>query len=260
MKSWRLLNDGAASGAWNMAVDEALWRSASEFGLASLRFYAWEPFCLSVGRLQKQLPTAALEERDFDLVRRPTGGRAVWHAHELTYAFAAPLEVLPPDARSVNGAYEWLSRSFVLGLQELGIPVEMAPSGVRTRGSNCFAASAHCDFVVDGKKLIGAAQCRDERAFLQHGSLLLRIEREQWERVAGGPMDSAISLEDLGLNAPPEQIRSALASGFERASGISLTPSVLRETETELAHALEISKYRDKDWTWSGQNDAQIGG
>src|SRR5262245_7678235 len=88
---WRLIRDGAAAGAWNMAVDEALLRCQLEEGSAPvLRFYSWQPACLSLGRLQRQPPPAGVET-----VRRPTGGRAVWHQHEITYSVVFPLEALP---------------------------------------------------------------------------------------------------------------------------------------------------------------------
>ena len=94
--SWRLLRDEAATGARNMAVDETLLHSAAR-GEATLRFYHWQPHCLSLGRLQKSLPPAVFEgEFGRDVVRRPTGGRAVWHAHEITYALAMRSTICQP--------------------------------------------------------------------------------------------------------------------------------------------------------------------
>ena len=254
--SWRLLRDEAATGARNMAVDETLLHSAAR-GEATLRFYSWQPHCLSLGRLQKALPPAVFEGAfGLDVVRRPTGGRAVWHAHEITYALAMPLDGLPPDARSVSGAYRWLSDGFSQGLRALGLPVEMAAQGVRTQGPNCFAASASCDFLVEGKKLIGAAQCRRDDALLQHGSLLLSIDRAQWEARAGGPMHDAISLSDLGLNVADslvvESVIEHLCRGFERVTGARWSESKLSYEEVEQAQKLEREKYRDKTWTETG--------
>ena len=254
--SWRLLRDEAATGARNMAVDETLLHSAAR-GEATLRFYRWQPHCLSLGRLQKSLPPAVFEgEFGRDVVRRPTGGRAVWHAHEITYALAMPLDDLPADARSVSGAYRWLSDGFSAGLRALGLPVEMAAQGVRTQGPNCFAASASCDFLVEGKKLIGAAQCRRDDALLQHGSLLLSIDRAQWQARAGGPMHEAVSLCDLGLDvADPAVVESViehLCQGFEGVTGARLHPAKLNEQEAAHAQLLESEKYRGTMWTKTG--------
>ena len=251
--SWRLLRDDAATGARNMAVDETLLLSAAR-GASTLRFYGWQPHCLSLGRLQRSVPDAVFEgEFGVDVVRRPTGGRAVWHAHEITYALAMPLDGLPPDARTVSGAYRWLSDGFSDGLRALGLPVEMAAQGVRTQGPNCFAASASCDFLVEGKKLIGAAQCRRDDALLQHGSLLLSIDKKQWETRAGGPMHDAISLDDLGVNVASardvERVIEHLCRGFERVTGAQLWRGVLSPEEEIESARLEREKYRGAAWT-----------
>ena len=247
------MRDGAATGAHNMAVDETLLHSAAQ-GQSTLRFYAWQPHCLSLGRLQKTLPPAVFEgEIGRDVVRRPTGGRAVWHAHEITYALAMPLDGLPAQSRTVSGAYRWLSDGFCAGLRALGLPAQMAAQGVRTQGPNCFAASASCDFLVGGKKLIGAAQCRRDDALLQHGSLLLSIDRAQWQARAGGPMHDAISLAELGVavaTAPGiEAIIEQLCVGFERTTGANLNLGALSDAEIERAEHLLREKYENESWT-----------
>lgn len=237
-----------------MAADETLLRrNATTDPLPTLRFYSWNPYCLSLGRLQKTLPPGALlpaSERDFDVVRRPTGGRAVWHAQEVTYSICAPLDFLPETARSVQGAYEWLSRGFLLGLQTLGVESKLAPNEKRGEGgTNCFASSAACDFLVNGKKLIGAAQCRLEGAFLQHGSLLLSMNPTEWQEKTGGPMSGATSLAELGVHEPREKVVEALCAGFERASGASLLQEQWGGEECEHTEYLARDKYSTSGWT-----------
>ena len=252
---FRLILDGAQPGARNMAADETLLRRNAGTGpLPTLRFYSWNPFCLSLGRLQKTLPPGALvpaERRHYDVVRRPTGGRAVWHAEEVTYSICAPLDFLPHDARSVQGAYEWLSGGFLLGLQTLGVESRLAPAQERGEGGpNCFASSAVCDFLVDGKKLIGAAQCRLEGAFLQHGSLLLSMNPDEWARQTGGPMSGATSLAELGIDATREQVVTALCEGFERATLASLEEGHWSDEETRDLERLTLTKYVTPEWTF----------
>lgn len=251
---FRLLLDSAQPGARNMAADETLLRrNAGADPLPTLRFTSWNPFCLSLGRLQKTLPPGALvpgDERDYDVVRRPTGGRAVWHAQEVTYSICAPLDFLPENAHSVQGAYEWLSGGFLLGLQTLGVESTLAPSEKRGEGGpNCFASSAACDFLVGGKKLIGAAQCRLEGAFLQHGSLLLSMNPDDWQQKTGGPMGGATSLAELGVHAPREAIVSALCSGFERTTSASLMEGNWSDEEMRQVEHLTLTKYVTADWT-----------
>lgn len=258
-RNWRLILDGAASGARNMARDEALWHAVSRGEVApTLRFYAWEPHCLSLGRLQRDLPLAVQQlqsgaRHDFACVRRPTGGRAVWHADEITYALALPLEILPETARGVNAAYEWLSRGFLRGLQSVDLPVELSPHNAKSRGTNCFEASAACDFVVEGRKLIGAAQCRNERALLQHGSILRSIDRARWSELAGGAMENAVSLEEI--SPTPRSIarwQQILACGFEREFGVRFEVEAWSEGEACHSAALE-AKYASSQWNFEAK-------
>ena len=168
----RLILDEAADGARNMAVDEALLLAAAQCSnvqhqpAPTLRFYDWQPSCLSLGRFQKWEELAnisgALNENarcGTDWVRRPTGGRAVWHQNEITYSFVVRADALPPEAQSVAGAYCYLSQAFVAGLEILGVRATLAPAESREvreaalRTANCFAVATRADFVVDGRKL-----------------------------------------------------------------------------------------------------------
>ncbi len=252
---WRLIRDGAASGAWNMAVDEAimLHQSQSSTHAGTLRFYGWNPPCLSLGRFQKW--EQMLEgEPPFDVVRRPTGGRAVWHQHEITYCAVFGEEVLPRGCTSVAGAYAWLSRGFIAGLQKLGVHATLAPAGNdRVQTANCFASATRADFVVDGRKLLGAAQCRQHGVVLQHGSLLLSVEEESWQRALGkgAPGSNAgdvVTLQMLGVQNSAEEIIDALCAGCEETLKISLLPAVLAEEEASLAACLLEEKYAQPSW------------
>jgi lipoate-protein ligase A len=250
---WRVIHHGPAEGGWNMAVDEALMLAQSEGeGLPVLRFYGWEPRCFSLGRLQR-LSDADWERLSVvDVVRRPTGGRGVWHADEVTYSVALRQDMLPEGKSSVVEAYKWLSTAWLYGLRELGVCAELAPAGVREGGMNCFAASAGSDFLVNGKKLIGAAQCRNESAILQHGSLLLSTDCEMWLALTGGSMSGAVSLQDLGVHRSREDVLDALTSGLRRMTGAEYEFDSLTPRELELANRLHNGKYRNAGWTRKG--------
>lgn len=254
MEKWRLVLDEAASGARNMAVDEALLLChAAGDSLPTLRFYDWNPACISLGRFQKSLSLAS----QFDIVRRPTGGRAVLHQHEITYAAVLREELLPPDARSVVGAYRFLSAGLVEGLKRLGIEAALARGETESEGAaNCFASSARCDFLVDGRKLIGAAQCRKQGAILQHGSILLRANAQAWEEALGGTMSGTVSLRDLGIVAPRAQIIEALGAGVAQKLGVEWEISALTNREEDVAHCLHKQKYACPDWNEAGTANA----
>jgi lipoate-protein ligase A len=248
---WRLIEDGAASGSWNMAVDEALLQGQCSGSPPTLRFYHWKPACLSLGRLQRGTFSSP-----GDLVRRPTGGRAVWHQHEITYAVALRLDQLPRGATSVVAAYNYVSTGLLQGLSLLGVDAALAGQATRAGrapekpGANCFDYSTpQCDFTALGRKLIGAAQYRRGDALLQHGSLLLRIDEAAWQQALGTGMGTAISLNQLGLRAPRAQITAALAQGFRCSLGVTLEPGALTSREAELASSLQCNKYATSGWT-----------
>lgn len=257
---WRLIRDGEYSGAWNMARDEALLLCQGENAAPVLRFYDWNPACVSLGRLQKKFDFARVEGTGFDLVRRPTGGRAVLHQFEITYCAAIHESQLPRESRSVVGAYNWLSAGFIEGLKTLGVQAQLSdPHGGSTQGAaNCFQAAAQCDFLVDGKKLIGAAQCRKNDAILQHGAILLEIDEAAWQTAIGGVMEGAISLRELGVLSSREEIIAALVEGMVRAWNISAVDSSLSSPEQEVASRLHTQKYSLGAWNRDGFSATSI--
>lgn len=247
MTKWRLIQSGAASGAWNMAIDEALLEGARDSGIPVLRFYSWNPACVSIGRLQRMPPT--VPKSTFDWVRRPTGGRAVLHQHELTYCAVIPENCLQKEHRSVLGAYDWLSQGFIAGLKTLGINAELAAAHRgRDFADNCFNASAQCDFVVDGRKLIGAAQCRRHGIILQHGAVLIHIDPNSWQTALGGAMDGAVALDQLGINLETKTLTTALTDGLSQCHGIRFETSLLNQKEDAVASQLHRLKYSQMDW------------
>ncbi|HKQ62878.1 MAG TPA: hypothetical protein VJS92_16415, partial [Candidatus Polarisedimenticolaceae bacterium] len=156
---WRLLLDGPADGAWNMAVDEALldsYAGAAPPAAPTLRLYAWRP-ALSLGRHQPALGAhdgAYLRREGIDLVRRPTGGRAVLHEHERTYAICARLRH-PPFAGGVSATYRCIAELLCAVLRALGVDARHAADGSPPGppAAACFAATSRHEVTVAGRKL-----------------------------------------------------------------------------------------------------------
>jgi lipoate-protein ligase A len=162
-----------------MAIDMALLDRAEQNGERWLRLYRWEPHCLSFGRHEpatRRYDRTRIEALRLDLVRRPTGGRAVWHSRELTYAVVSPAERFG----SLQAAYFEIHEMLRESLRKLGIAAELAP---RTRAAGldsgaCFALAAGGEVLVEGRKVIGSAQLRRGYSFLQHGSILLEDDQD----------------------------------------------------------------------------------
>lgn len=240
---WRLIIERAPrTGAWNMALDEAIMDAvAAGEALPTLRFYAWEPPCLSLGKRQP-LDGVDLERcraDGVDVVRRATGGFAILHTDELTYSIATR----PGDPRAdgaILDAYRKLSQGLLAGLRLLGVTPEMnpvVPGGVHNVSAACFEVPSAYEIVVNDKKLIGSAQARPFGRVLQHGSLpltgdiarvvlYLAYEREE-ERaeLATHLRKRATTISDaLGRVVSYDEAAEAMARGFAAALNLTFEP------------------------------------
>jgi lipoate-protein ligase A len=234
MIPWKLLDTGAATGAHNMALDqELLARAQAGDSVPVLRFYAWHPPAVSLGRFQNAeiaVNAAGCKRLGIDIVRRITGGRAVLHHKELTYSVIARSDnpLFPPD---VLGTYKIISAGLVAGLKNLGIPAEVVSRGGRhaalvrkdAREPACFSSPSWYEILVRDRKIIGSAQRRLSAAFLQHGSVLLDYDPGlEAEVIPGGSAGDVVTSvkRELGRELSPEIVQQALARGFSAALDI----------------------------------------
>jgi lipoate-protein ligase A len=242
-------------GAWNMALDHALLESVQQHPRALLRLYRWQPACLSFGRNQPArgcYREAAARDLGIDIVRRPTGGMAVLHDCELTYAVIAPVDLLGGP----RGSYRLINTALVAGLQKLGAPVQLAAGGKRSAfGSThpCFAEPAAGEVIAAGQKLVGSAQRCEKRTLLQHGSILLEGSQDAVGRIAAVPFDvsgRATTLAALlGSTPPMRALTAAIAAGFEAVTGYAVVQADVGGATAERASELE-ALYRSDEWTW----------
>ena len=242
-------------GAHNMAVDQALFESVQQGGAPVLRFYRWSPACLSLGRNQPARVTPAqLARAGLELVRRPTGGLAVRHDQELTYAVAAPVGLVG----SPRATYEAVNRALRAGLQDLGVHAaetsrtDSGPGLFRSAGS-CFAGTAPGEVAVNGRKLVGSAQRCERRAILQHGSILLDGDQVDAGRLLGRStgLDAGATTLRQVLGTVPDWARlmNALAHAFAREIGIALAPGSLTPSERERVREWSVF-FASAEWTW----------
>ena len=271
MEPWRLLITPPARGAWNMALDEAILEHAQagrSESLPTLRLYAWDPACLSLGHAQPfaDVDAARLKERGWDVVRRATGGRAILHTDEITYSIIAP-NGEPRVAGTVLESYNRLAQALLLAVKELQLPVEMKELADRNESINntnpvCFEVPSTYEITVDGKKLIGSAQARKKEGVLQHGSLplngdLSRIcqvlvfeDEAARENASKRLLERAATVESaLGREIGWETAARAFIHAFESQLGLSLKRGELSESESKRTVELVKEKYDHPSWT-----------
>ena len=259
-----------------MAVDEAILEAVGRAEvLPTLRLYAWQPPCLSLGYAQplSDVDLEALTANGWELVRRPTGGRAILHTDELTYSVIGP-ENEPRLAGGVLKSYANLARALLRALELLAVPAQAveSPGGTLPNGSNpgnskvvnpvCFEVPSNYEITVSGKKLIGSAQARRKEGVLQHGSLplygdLTRItqalnfpDQTTRQNAADRLLARAATIESaIGSRLGWDQAAEALASAFSETLNLELVPQDLTPAELERAQALAELKFRNMAWT-----------
>ena len=269
---WRLVvDDQPRSGAANMAIDQAIAEAcAAGDSLPTLRFYHWKPPAVSLGRHQPnaEIDHAAVAAAGYEIVRRPTGGRAILHTDEFTYSVAAAQS----EARLSGGvmdSYLNISNALLAGLQRLGVTAEKAPASVRA-GSDvsaaCFEVPSAYEITAGGRKLMGSAQSRRAGYVLQHGSLplvgditrlidVLVLEPSAAESLRADLSARACTLAqalDIPEDSPQVQFAAvsvAMRQGFEATLALTFKPAQLSPSEMRRAAVLIREQFANDEWT-----------
>jgi lipoate-protein ligase A len=251
---WRFMYTPADDGPGNMALDEALMGRAVRTGEAVLRVYSWRSPTLSLGRNQRARGAynlAAAKRLGVSFVRRPTGGRALLHDHEITYSASLPTAT-PEEAAA---AYSFINRFLVDGLSRLGVAAKLATgmASISPGLRPCFDAPSEHEIVVGVKKLVGSAQWRRGGALLQHGSILVRDDQAMIGDLMVGGWDetpaAATLAQALGREPSATEVGEAISAALAAAVGHVPLPF---ESDAELREAADTFRttYRDDAWTW----------
>jgi lipoyl(octanoyl) transferase len=268
MNNWRLIIHPPYPGAWNMAVDEAILESVSaKTELPTLRLYDWAPYSLSLGYAQpfSDVNFDDLKANNWSLVRRPTGGRAILHADEMTYSVCAPLDD-PTIKGNVLESYQIISNALLKSLEIIGLKADSRSKDPKesylSKNPVCFQFPSDYEITFKGKKLVGSAQARKKMGILQHGSIPLFGEITRIIDALNFPDDSstqgarvslqmrATTLEEaLGRNLSWFDFADAIREGFEKQLSIEFMQRNLSKQELESASRIYLEKYSNDAWT-----------
>jgi len=254
MEKWRFIPTQTKNGYWNMALDEAILKSViNRKSHYTIRFYKWKPSTVSIGlnqSLSAEVNLNVAKENGFNIVRRITGGGAVFHDElgEVTYSIVCSLKFLEKlNAKKVIEQFEIIETGIVNGLTSYGLEPE---KGI-----------IHCPAIfLNGKKFSGNAQVRKKGYLLQHGTILLEINPELMYSVLKAPhsvskskMVRSVYSKCVGIrnqlqNYNENDLLSSLKCGFESTLGIKLEEGNFTEFELNLARKLILEKYSKDNW------------
>ncbi len=271
--SWRFIKYSLADAALNMALDEAILEAHLAGRVPpTLRLYGFSPPAVSIG-LSQEFPehlVASIRNRGMDVVRRPTGGRAVLHLNDLTYSFVGstvgntledtepgkskdtcqPFPAQPAGqgslSTSVLKAYKEISAGLKEALALLSLDVEMGNAHAAYRQlQDCFLSTTGSDLHYQGTKICGSAQLRRRSAVLQHGSLLLDQDQSLMSDILNAPVNPesrrhANLFEIAGRSIDFLELNDIFRRGFETAFGVPFLSSDLTDAEMEDALARRV--------------------
>ena len=268
---WRFLNTAFGNAFFNMATDEQLVRSvAAGTSPPTVRVFGWKPPALSFGyaqQIEKEVDLDEATRRGIDIVRRPTGGRAVLHWNELTYSVVCPADH-PVLGGNISAVYRSVSTCLVAGLRILGVDAQLEPGRSpvpsprgRDLTSPCFSSTSQYEVTLNGRKLIGSAQRRIGDTVLQHGSLLIGPEHrqvvdlmparhEKLKQAYSKQLDDhTISLNEAGhTDLKYEQLVDGIHKGFEDTLATEIVDLPLSDEEESGIKKLVAHKYATRDW------------
>ena len=247
-----------------MAVDEAI-SMAFRQGKAppTLRIYQWAQPAVTLGYFQS-IPTDPEPDvprsPPMQIIRRITGGGAVYHGQDLTYSVVASQNSPVFSNQTLAETFRTLSRALVCALDRLGLNTEIHESSHQTvRSAQCFTAPSRFEILLDGRKVIGSAQRRWVDGFLQQGSLLMKFDPRPLERLFRSTRESTTG-KGVGINDfserlfSPGDLESAVISGFEEILDVTFSPGRLSQEEQQLAIELSHDKYSREEWNFHRKN------
>lgn len=269
-ETWRFIDTGVNNGFFNMAIDEAMLDAhLRDLVPPTLRVYRWNPPALSLGyfqSLEKDVSQEKCSELGIDVVRRLTGGRAVFHHDELTYSIVTSEKYGLPE--SFQQSYKFLCEGLVAAYRILGLEVSLVSHDSGISSAACFTSAGSVDLTFQGRKIAGSAQHRKGNTVLQHGSLPISLNPQLLSSILKFPSTSVrdkvltafsekvtSTSEVLGNPIGWQELKGALFEGFQQALNINFYEDTLSPEEIGLSEKLVKEKYSTFYWNSYGRSE-----
>ncbi len=251
---WRFIHSGTCEAGLNMAIDEAIADHVRSGDVPpTLRVYSWEKPSVTIGCFQKitDIDLPACSRNAITVVRRPTGGRAILHDHEVTYSFSS-MNSSMKGFQSLFTSYELLSDAFLKAFRSFTDQVEVSPRRIKRRSlirkPHCFETVSYGEILLEGHKIIGSAQKRYRTGFLQQGSIPLSINRDLHGTIFTTEA-AMVGIVDIHPDVTFRSLVSYIKDAFEQTFYRGLTSCELTQSEVARARALVRKKYHSPGWT-----------
>ena len=255
----RFIDTGLNDAYTNMAIDEALLINSN---VPILRVYGWNPAAVSVGYNQdiiKEINLGYCKKNNIEIVRRLTGGKAVFHDKEITYSFILP-EKLNLLSNNINESYKEIANALLIALEKIGLKAEIKKVPEKIATPICFNSSNWYELLVNNKKISGSAQRRMEGKVLQHGPILIDFDYNKNNLIfnSNNLIDNIINLQkritslkdELNKIISYNEIAKAIKFGFKENFNFDIVDDSLTEEEIKLAEKLRKEKYSIEEWNY----------
>jgi lipoyl(octanoyl) transferase len=263
---WRFIDSGPCNAAYNMALDEAIASLVRKEDMPpALRLYGWDTPSVSIGCFQKisDVDIRYCTEKNIPVVRRPTGGRAIFHTQEITYSFSVKTKS-GLFSKGLLDSYKKISTALSLALSKTGFTPELKilketarslPSVYSSKSPLCFKSISYGEVSVNNNKIVGSAQKRWPDGLLQQGSIPFTIDNDETSRIFrirsdSNIMESSKGLTDISPDLQIESIKNAIRISFEEAFDVKLILSSPSYEEISRAEELEARKYLSHEWNF----------
>ena len=257
----RFIDTGFRNAFENMAIDEAILHYCK---LPTLRIYGWKPAAVSIGYnqdIEREINVEYCKKNNIEIVRRLTGGKAVFHDKEITYSF-----ILPEDSNlipfEVNESYKIIANALIIALKKIEINAEMKKTPEKIVTPICFNSSNWYEILVNGRKISGSAQRRFNGKVLQHGPILIDFDYNKNNSIfnSNNDFDNILNLKNRVTSIKNElknskiitydEIAQAIRGGFKENFKLDIVESFLSNEELRLANRLTKEKYSAEEWNY----------